>query len=127
MRITSVPPPLPCSFRPQENAMKRCALLLASLFIFPPTVALGHSVPIRRPVPPRPPVLIVKVDTKAQPLKVNAVDVDVRIHGHLAETRMTTTFYNPHHRVLEGDLYFPLPHNHPPHCRVPLRPSLVPP
>ena len=89
--------------------MKRLVILWACLFALPATSVTARRIAVPRPLPPRPPVLIVKADGKAQPLKVSAVKVDVKIHGHLAETRMTTTFYNPHGRVLEGDLYFPLP------------------
>jgi len=89
--------------------MKRLVLLLLCLFVTPITTASARRIVRPQPMPPRPPVLIVQVDGKAKPLKVSAVKVDVKIHGHLAETRMTTTFYNPHRRALEGDLYFPLP------------------
>ncbi len=48
-------------------------------------------------------------DRKAFPLQITTADIDVRIVGHLAETRLTLTFFNPNARVMEGDLYFPLP------------------
>ena len=43
------------------------------------------------------------------PIRVERVDVDIRIHGFVADTTMTLVFYNPNDRVLAGDLYFPLP------------------
>ncbi|MDH5680349.1 MAG: VIT domain-containing protein [Spirochaetota bacterium] len=44
-----------------------------------------------------------------KPLKLTRVNIDVKIFGYIAETKMTMTFYNPNDRVLSGDLYFPLP------------------
>ena len=52
-----------------------------------------------RPVPNKP----------LTPLKLSVVDTRVRIIGRVAETSTTMTFTNPHNRVLEGELYFPLP------------------
>jgi Ca-activated chloride channel homolog len=43
------------------------------------------------------------------PLELSVVDTKVRIVGRVAETSTTMTFSNPHNRVLEGELYFPLP------------------
>jgi Ca-activated chloride channel homolog len=57
----------------------------------------------------RMPTLVVPAEEKAEPLKLSAVKTEVRILGYLAETKMTMTFFNPNHRVLAGDLYFPLP------------------
>lgn len=57
----------------------------------------------------RMPILVVPAEEKAEPLKLSAVKTEVRIFGYLAETKMTMTFFNPNHRVLAGDLYFPLP------------------
>jgi hypothetical protein len=45
----------------------------------------------------------------AKELAITALDVEARIVGHLAETSMTMTFFNPHPRALAGDLTFPLP------------------
>jgi Ca-activated chloride channel homolog len=55
------------------------------------------------------PRLVAVGDDGAEPIQLSKLDVDVRILGEIAETRTTMTFYNPHSRVLEGDLYFPLP------------------
>ncbi|MBP7868061.1 MAG: DUF2135 domain-containing protein [Acidobacteria bacterium] len=55
------------------------------------------------------PVLLVKVKEAPEPLSVTQLKVEVLVYGFLAETRMMITFYNPHGRVLEGDLQFPLP------------------
>jgi Ca-activated chloride channel homolog len=74
------------------------ALTIAVLFSFP---ALAQRVP--------PPALMVQEEESSKPLKISSVDVDVRIVGFVAETRMTMVFYNPHDRVMAGDLYFPLP------------------
>jgi len=58
-----------------------------------------------------PPALFVQDENakKAVPLGLARIRTDVRIYGHLAETRTTMTFANPHDRQLAGDLYFPLP------------------
>ncbi|MHC4399206.1 MAG: VIT domain-containing protein [Planctomycetota bacterium] len=56
-----------------------------------------------------PPALMVRVDGKPQPLGLSRVEIDVRIFCYVAETTTTMTFYNPMDRVMEGDLYFPLP------------------
>lgn len=55
------------------------------------------------------PVLLVKVKDAPEPLAVTQLKVEALVYGFLAETRLTLTFYNPHNRVLEGDLNFPLP------------------
>jgi len=57
------------------------------------------------------PVMLVRpVSNKPlTPLKLSVVDTKVRIIGRVAETSTTMTFTNPHNRVLEGELYFPLP------------------
>ncbi len=56
-----------------------------------------------------PPALLIKRTERSEPLELRKLSVDARIVGFVAETRMTMTFYNPHDRVLAGDLYFPLP------------------
>ena len=43
------------------------------------------------------------------PITLAAVETKVRIIGRVAETSTTMTFHNPHNRILEGELYFPLP------------------
>ncbi|MCX6925956.1 MAG: VIT domain-containing protein [Verrucomicrobia bacterium] len=55
------------------------------------------------------PVLMVERNNHSSPLALSKVDVDVRILGFIAETRMTLTFRNDLNRPLAGDLYFPLP------------------
>ena len=55
------------------------------------------------------PALVVKQNDKYQEMILKKLDIDVRIHGFLAETTSTMTFHNPHDRILEGDMYFPLP------------------
>lgn len=56
-----------------------------------------------------PPALMVKVDDKSQPLGLSSVRTEVRVFGYVAQTTTTMTFFNPVPRVMEGDLYFPLP------------------
>ena len=84
--------------------MKCRSSLLSLLLLFVAAPALAQ-----RPPELPPPALMVKVAEASEPLRLQKVDVEARILGHLAATQMTMTFYNPHHRVLAGDLYFPLP------------------
>lgn len=56
-----------------------------------------------------PPALMVRVGDRSQPLKIRQVDIEAQVVGHLSQTTMTLTFFNPNPRVMEGDLYFPLP------------------
>jgi len=57
----------------------------------------------------RTPQLVTQLEGKADTLPVSDVEVSVRVVGCIAETRVTMTFKNPYHRVLEGELSFPLP------------------
>jgi len=54
-------------------------------------------------------MLMVRRGNRSVPLQLTQVRVEANIIGHLAETRMTMTFYNPNNRSHEGDLYFALP------------------
>ena len=56
-----------------------------------------------------PPALLVKTGEVSKPLLLKRVAAEARIHGNVAETRLTLTFGNPLDRVLAGDLYVPLP------------------
>ena len=58
---------------------------------------------------PKPPALLVRDGGPQRPLPVSSVEVDVRVVGFVAETRLTLTFENPTEQVLEGELVFPLP------------------
>ncbi len=75
----------------------RCPILLL-LLLASPALAQQTS-----------PALRVNVEGKVQSLGIAEARTEVRIYGHLAETKTTLTFANPHGRVLAGDLYFPLP------------------
>ena len=55
------------------------------------------------------PALVSQDDEKTRSMLLSRLEVNVKIYGTVAETRMTMTFYNPHNRQLAGDLYFPLP------------------
>jgi Ca-activated chloride channel homolog len=59
------------------------------------------------------PILVVKrpgvKNAKTEKLELAMLHVEARIFGHIAETKMTMAFRNPHDRALAGDLYFPLP------------------
>ena len=78
--------------------MRKGVLVLALLF--PGFLVFPQS---------RSPQLITQVDGKAETLRVSEVEISGRIVGSIAETRITLTFKNPHNRVLEGELCFPLP------------------
>ena len=84
---------------------------IASLALF----AQENKNIIPRPPIPRPPIIIEPITIKlppevqAQPIEVRDVDIRAAVNGVHAETTMTITFYNPNPRVLEGELYFPLP------------------
>jgi hypothetical protein len=56
-----------------------------------------------------PPALLVKSEGRSLPLGLAKLHCEVRIFGSVAETATTMTFTNPTPRVMEGDLYFPLP------------------
>ena len=55
------------------------------------------------------PRLLATIDEKTEPIHLSKMDAEIRILGATAETRMTMTFFNPHDRILEGNLVFPLP------------------
>ncbi len=74
--------------------------LIAAVVLTLASVALAQTAP---------PALMIKGAKRSEPLDLTTVATDVRIHGPVAETKTTLTFTNPHDRVLEGDLYFPLP------------------
>jgi Ca-activated chloride channel homolog len=101
---------------------KSLLLLLMAAFLLPAPMANArsnrdvvgstvlrhrHRHLIPRPLPP--PMLMVRRGKRSVPLQLTRVDIQASIVGHLAETRMTLTFYNPNNRSHEGDLYFPLP------------------
>ena len=70
-------------------------------------VALFSAPVLAQRLPP--PALMISEDDRSKPLEISEVDVDVRIVGQVAETRVTMTFYNPQSRNMAGDLFFPLP------------------
>lgn len=76
------------------------------LFLLTSLVFLFTGAPVAQSEEP---VLLVKVKDAPEPLAVTQLKVEALVYGFLAETRLTLTFYNPHNRVLEGDLNFPLP------------------
>ena len=86
---------------------------LASLAIF--AQEANKNIIPRPPIPPRPPIIIEPIviklppEVQAQPIEVRDVDIRAAVNGVHAETTMTITFYNPNPRILEGELYFPLP------------------
>ena len=73
------------------------------------TAAPALAQPNRQRPGRRPPALLVRLGPKLQPLKLARLKVEARVLGYITRTSMTMTFANPNPRVLEGDLYFPLP------------------
>lgn len=58
---------------------------------------------------PSTPRLMVDEAGQSRPMVVEAVETTVVISGLLAETTTKMVFRNPHDRILEGNLHFPLP------------------
>ena len=90
--------------------MRRLSPLLALILAIPTADAkkTAPSLQIATPSLP-PPALMIKRDNRSRSLRLTRVNIETSIVGHLAETQMTMTFHNPTSRVLEGDLYVPLP------------------
>lgn len=59
-----------------------------------------------QPVFPR---MIIQKGEKDQCVVISKAEVQSRVMGPLCETIVTMTFHNPNNRVLEGELYYPLP------------------
>jgi len=71
-------------------------------------IPLWSQVPLTVPLAnsPKGPELTVGGDST---MVLTNLAIDVVINGFIAETKMTMTFFNPHDRILEGDLSFPIP------------------
>ena len=65
-----------------------------------------HLVPLPGATGWRPPVL--QVSGAEQPIRLQALKVDVEVSAGVAETRVQMEFFNPNGRILEGKLQFPL-------------------
>lgn len=55
----------------------------------------------------RPPVIALN-NPSGQPIELRAASVEVDLFGDQAQTRVELRLFNPNHRVLEGELQFPL-------------------
>ncbi len=55
------------------------------------------------------PTLRVREQGKSNILPLARLEVEAKVYGIIAETTMTMTFFNRSHRILEGELVFPLP------------------
>ena len=55
------------------------------------------------------PRLIVGKANETEVMVLEELSIQVEIVGVISETRLTMTFFNPHDRVMEGELTFPLP------------------
>ena len=79
-----------------------------------PILAFGQDI-IIDPIEPVDPIVVEPVifvtddDGELRKLTVGRVEVETLIVGSVAETSMTISFGNPFNRVMEGNLYFPLP------------------
>lgn len=89
-------------------------LVLFSLLVAPleaqqeSAVRQGRVMP-NREAPVAIPRMVIQKGEKDQPVIVQEAEVVSRIMGGLCETTVTMVFENPNNRVLEGELYFPLP------------------
>jgi Ca-activated chloride channel family protein len=71
--------------------------------------ANAQDLTTRRPIPPRPPqIWLDPSQGKLQPIQLQDVAINVKVHGFMASTTMELSFFNPNGRVLEGELVFPL-------------------
>jgi tetratricopeptide (TPR) repeat protein len=86
----------------QEEKMKN---VLGVLFVVWMIIPMWAQAPGTTPPAPGPELTV----NGESPMVLSRLAVDVAINGFIAETKMTMTFFNPHNRVLEGDLNFPLP------------------
>lgn len=57
---------------------------------------------------PQPPTIWIAPDQGVQPIRLSALDINVRMRGFVAHTTLDLTFNNPNARVLEGEFVFPL-------------------
>ena len=97
---------------PKDTTMTAC-LTRRSFFFIAASAALAasaqpsqHLTPSPPPIAWRPPVL--QVPGAEQPVRLQALKVDVEVSAGVAETRVQMEFFNPNGRILEGKLQFPL-------------------
>ena len=91
--------------------MTACTTRRSFLFIAACASLAASAQPRQHLAPPpptawRPPVL--QVQGAEQPIRLQALKVDVEVSAGVAETRVQMEFFNPNGRVLEGKLQFPL-------------------
>ncbi len=79
--------------------MHRLPSFLLGIVLLAPSVALAQQTP----------TLMAKNGSGSQAMELRRFQVETTIHGFMAETRITMGFHNPHDRILEGELLFPLP------------------
>ena len=91
-----------------RSAVRRFFVVGFTIFAINPQASQAQQSPaVETRLPP--PALMVREDDRSKPLQISEVKTQVRIRGHIAETRMTMTFFNPQSRNMAGDLFFPLP------------------
>jgi hypothetical protein len=56
----------------------------------------------------QPPQVWIPPEPGNQPITLDEVSIEVRMHGFLARTRIQMRFHNPNARVMEGEFVFPL-------------------
>ena len=94
---------LACTTRRFLFVVAACAAFAAA------TTTLAQPRPHLVPPPPptwQPPVL--QVSGAEQPIRLQALKLDVEVSAGVAETRVQMEFFNPNGRILEGKLQFPL-------------------
>ncbi len=58
---------------------------------------------------PIPPITIEPVENIDKPIELTSMHIDSEILGHLAQTTITMSFYNPNQRIIAADFIFPIP------------------
>ena len=91
-----------------QCAVRRFFAVGFTIFAIHPQASQAQQSPAAESRLP-PPALMVRENDRSKPLQISEVKTRVRIRGHIAETRMTMTFFNPQSRNMAGDLFFPLP------------------
>lgn len=88
--------------------LARRVQLAAALCLSLPALALS-PIPPTGGIPPQwRPVTLGSSFSQGQPIQLREALVDVHVFGDQAQTRMELRLFNPNHRVLEGELQFPL-------------------
>src|SRR5689334_23631803 len=109
---------VPASIAPRANRSRTMPHRCLRFVLVPLLSLAAAAAAIAQPRPPtalgmppaldiwRPPVLVAA--GAEQPVRLQALQVEVDVAGRIAQTRVRMTFFNPNPRLLEGKLQFPL-------------------